>query len=99
MAFDREGRRIVSGSRDQTVRVWDAASGAELACLRGHDNWVSSVAFDREGRRIVSGSRDQTVRVWDAASGAELACLRGHDSAVSSVAFDREGRADRQRVG
>ena len=78
MAFDRAGRRIVSGSQDNTVRVWDAASGAELACLRGHDREVESVAFDRAGLRIVSGSRDKTVRVWDAASGAELACLRGH---------------------
>jgi len=92
VAFDREGRRIVSGSMDHTVRLWDAASGAELACLRGHDHEVNSVAFDREGRRIVSGSWDKTVRVWDAASGAELACLRGHDSVVNSVAFDREGR-------
>ena len=115
VAFDREGRRIVSGSEDKTVRVWDAATGAELACLRGHDGWVISVAFDREGRRIVSGSDDKTVRVWDAATGAELACLRGHDDRVTSVAFDREGRrivsgsgerdvqlggwADRQRVG
>ena len=66
--------------------------GAELACLRGHDGGVESVAFDREGRRIVSGSSDKTVRVWDAASGAELACLRGHDNVVMSVAFDREGR-------
>ncbi|MFI5458011.1 MAG: DUF4062 domain-containing protein [Isosphaerales bacterium] len=92
VAFDREGRRIVSGSRDNTVRVWDAASGAELACLRGHDDWVNTMAFDREGRRIVSGSEDDTVRVWDASSGAELACLRGHDGWVMSVAFDREGR-------
>ena len=56
VAFDREGRRIVSGSWDKTVRVWDAATGAELACLRGHDAGSTSVAFDREGRRIVSGS-------------------------------------------
>jgi WD40 repeat protein len=100
VAFDREGRRILSESRDQTVRVWDAARsrllaallGRELACLRGHEWSVESVAFDREGRRIVSGSWDMTVRVWDAASGAELACLRGHDGRVESVAFDREGR-------
>ncbi len=92
VAFDRDGRRIVSGARDGTVRVWDAYSGAELACLFGHDNAVSSVAFDWEGRRIVSGSTDTTVRVWDADSGAELACLRRHDNSVTSVAFDREGR-------
>ena len=70
VAFDREGRRIVSGSWDQTVRVWDAASGTELACLRGHDSAVNCVSFDREGRRIVSGSWDKMVRVWDAASEA-----------------------------
>ncbi len=66
--------------------------GAELACLRGHDAAVWSVASDREGRRIVSGAWDNTVRVWDAASGAELACLRGHKGSVYGVAFDREGR-------
>ena len=92
VAFDAAGRRIVSGSRDQTVRVWDADSGREIACLRGHEGVVTSVAFDAVGRRIVSGSRDQTVRVWDADSGREIACLRGHENQVTSVAFDTAGR-------
>ena len=59
MSFDQTGRRIVSGSEDKTVRVWDAESGVELACLRGHDDGVTSVSFDRAGRRIVSGSYGQ----------------------------------------
>jgi WD40 repeat protein len=66
--------------------------GAELACLRGHQNWVCSVAFDRAAWRIVSGAYDNTVRVWDAGSGAELACLQGHQNRVTSVAIDRAGR-------
>ncbi len=86
VAFDREGRRIVSGSYDHTVRVWDAASGAELACLRGHDSAVESVAFDREGRRIVSGSSDQTVRVWDAATGDCLEVIPGFGDVAAIAA-------------
>jgi WD40 repeat protein len=92
VAFDSPGRRIVSGSVDKTVRVWDVDSGRELACLRGHEHSVRSVAFDSPGRRIVSGSVDKTVRVWDVDSGRELACLRGHERSVESVGFDPQGR-------
>ena len=92
VAFDSAGRRIVSGSWDETVRVWDAENGLELACLRGHESKVTSVAFDSAGRRIVSGSDDHKVRVWDAESGLELACLRGHEKWVTSVGFDSAGR-------
>jgi len=92
VAFSPDGRRVVSGSYDQTVRVWDAQTGAELACLRGHTDNVASVALSPDGRRLVSGSHDQTVRVWDAQTGAELAYLRGHTRGVLSVAFSPDGR-------
>jgi WD40 repeat protein len=75
--FSPDGKRVVSGTWDGTVRVWDAASGAELACLSGHESAVSSVAFSPDGKRIVSGSWDDTARVWDAASGACLEVIQG----------------------
>ena len=69
------------------MRVWDAATGAELACLRGHDGGVDSVAFDRAGRRIVSGSwGDQTVRVWDAATGDCLEVIPGFGDVAAIAA-------------
>jgi WD40 repeat protein len=64
--------RIVSGSQDQTVRVWDGESGEEVAVLKGHDDVVCSVCSftTAEGAvRIVSGSLDKTVRVWRAVPG------------------------------
>ena len=84
VAFSPDGQRIVSGSEDKTLRLWDAKSGAPIgAPLRGHDDAVSSVAFSPDGQRIVSGSGDKTLRLWDAKSGAPIgAPLRGHDEAV-----------------
>lgn len=91
VSVSADGRRIVSGSEDNTVRVWDATSGAELHCLKGHTDRVDSVSVSADGRRIVSGSgsEDNTVRVWDAASGAELLCLSGHTLGVSLTADGR----------
>jgi WD40 repeat protein len=91
VAFSPDGRRIVSGAHDGTVRVWDRHTGSELLCLKGHEKWVTSVAFSPDGRRIVSGSDDGTVRVWDAERGGELLCLRVHRGGVQSVAFSPDG--------
>ena len=57
VAFSPDGKRIVSGSGDKTVRVWDAATGQPVgAPLTGHTDSVTSVAFSPDGQRIVSGS-------------------------------------------
>ena len=66
VALSSDGTRIVSGSKDKTVRVWDAQSGKCLRTLEGHSHQVKSVALSADGTRIVSGSWDETVRVWDA---------------------------------
>ncbi|KAG1827447.1 WD40-repeat-containing domain protein [Suillus subaureus] len=61
-----DGNRIVSGSDDQTVRVWDMQTGKAVgAPFRGHTGPVRSVAISPDGKRIVSGSADKTIRVWD----------------------------------
>ncbi|MEQ1712622.1 MAG: NB-ARC domain-containing protein, partial [Hyphomicrobium sp.] len=72
-AFSPDGRRIVSGSWDKTVRQWETATGATIgAPLAGHKEEVRAVAFSPDGTRIVSGSRDGTLRLWNAASGAAV---------------------------
>jgi len=91
VAFSPDGKRIISGSRDNTIKVWDSATGAELMTLRGHDG-LSSIAFSPDGKRIISGSDDKTIKTWEAATGAELMTLRGHKGEVISAAFSPDGK-------
>jgi WD40 repeat protein len=88
VAFSHDGTQVVSGSGDQTVKIWDASSGACLKTLEGHSNLVNSVAFSHDGTQVVSGSDDHTVKIWDASSGACLKTLEGHSNSVYNVAFD-----------
>jgi WD40 repeat protein len=65
VAFSPDGHRIVSGSNDLTLRLWDADTGQPIgAPFTGHTNWVTSVAFSPDGQRVVSGSNDATLRFW-----------------------------------
>lgn len=91
VAFSPDGAKVASGSRDKTVKIWDAATGKELVTLKGHESTVNSVAFSPDGTRVASGSCDKTVKLWDAANGKELTTLRGHQDWVMSVAFSPDG--------
>jgi eukaryotic-like serine/threonine-protein kinase len=71
-AFSRDGRWVATGSRDETARVWDAATGRPLSSSLRHANPVYSVAFSPDGRWLATGCLDGTVRLWDWAAGASL---------------------------
>ena len=92
VAFSPDGQRVASGSTDQTVKIWDSATGKELLALKGHAHTVSSVAFSPDGKRVASGSDDQTVKIWDSATGKELLALKGHASVVRGVTFSPNGQ-------
>ena len=68
VAFSPDGKLIVSGSLDRTLKIWDANSGQELQKLTGHTDLVLSVAFSPDGQRIVSGSADKTLKIWPISS-------------------------------
>jgi hypothetical protein len=92
VAISPDGRRIVSGSNDRTLKIWDADTGQDLLSLKGHTWVVSSVAFSPDGQRIATASLDNTISVWDAGGGADLLWLKGHSRPVSRVGYSPDGK-------
>jgi WD40 repeat protein len=91
--------RIVSCSRDRTIRVWDIATGERLLLLEGHtENVVYVCVVDtQEGLRIVSGSWDKTVRVWDSTTGECLQILEV-PTEVGLLGLDVLGNQGAQKI-
>ena len=91
VAFDPDGKQIVSAGVDGTLRIWRAADLKPIRLLFGHQGWVWSVAYSPDGERIVSAGDDNSVRIWDAGSGELLTRLDGHQGDVLSVAYSPDG--------
>ncbi|KAK2711126.1 lissencephaly-1 homolog isoform X2 [Artemia franciscana] len=83
------GPFIASGSRDKTIKIWDASTGLCLFTLVGHDNWVRSLQFHHGGKYLLSASDDKTVRVWDLKSRRCLKTLEAHQHFCTSIDFHR----------
>ncbi|EJD39191.1 WD40 repeat-like protein, partial [Auricularia subglabra TFB-10046 SS5] len=85
--------RFASGALDNTVRVWNAATGDTCHTLRGHSRGIHSVAFSADGKRLASGADDGTAIIWDVSSGQQMLALLGHTSAIWSIAFSPDDRS------
>jgi WD40 repeat protein len=83
--------RVVSSSFDNTLRVWDLATGETTCTLKGHSNRVRAVALSPDGR-LVSASDDRTLRIWDLATGETTRILEGHSNWVRAVTVLPDGR-------
>ena len=92
VAFSPDGQTLAFGSTDNTIKLWDVATGKSIATLTGHSNSVSSVAFSPDGKTLASGSWDDTIKLWDVATGKSIATLTGDSETVVSVAFSPDGK-------
>ena len=77
---------LITGSEDNTVKLWDASTGQELCMLKGHTRGVSSVAFSPDGSSLISGSNDTTVKLWDAGTEVNQEPVVGSDQAARQAA-------------
>ncbi|NJR40749.1 MAG: hypothetical protein HC781_20330 [Leptolyngbyaceae cyanobacterium CSU_1_4] len=99
IAFSSNGQHLITGSEDQTIRLWEIGTGECLRVLSGHDRFVLAVAYltgKTSGKElspdlIASGSDDQTIRLWNAFTGECLQVLTGHTGWVQTLAFSPDG--------
>jgi WD40 repeat protein len=90
VAISSDGNRVLTGSYDQTAKLWDL-QGNLIGVFKGHSGKVFSVAFSPDGQKVVTGSSDFTSRLWDL-NGNLLQIFKGHTSAVLSVTFSPDGQ-------
>ncbi len=92
VAITQDAKVIATGGWDNTVRLWDAASGKQLHCLQGHSDAVFFVAFAPDDKTLASSSRDGSVRLWDVAGARELRQWAAHENGTFGLAFGLEGK-------
>lgn len=96
LVFSHDGSVLVSGSHDDTVKVWEVASRRALKTFRGHGSWVRSCAISNDGRLVLSAAHDESARLWSLPEYEEIRVLHGrvlegHDDAVLAASFSRDG--------
>ena len=96
VCFNADGNKLVSGSFDQTLKVWSIGSSGTFECestLTGHTDWVTQVEFI-DADTVVSSSNDGTTRAWDVATGTQKAEFEG-----DKFSFTRSSGGNEQTVG
>jgi len=91
VAVTPDGERLISGSDDKTLKVWNLHRGELEQTFSGHSDWVIAVAVTPDGERVISGSGDTTLKVWNLHRGELEQTFSGHSSYVRAVAVTPDG--------
>jgi WD40 repeat protein len=93
VAVSPDGKLIASEAHDETVRIWELATGKELHKLPGHTSQgTSNLAFSPNSKALATVGGDNALRLYDTATGKEVLKLDGHGDDVNSLDFSPDGK-------
>ena len=92
VVFSPDSRFVLTGSADNTARIWDTLSGEPIGLPLHHEGTVVAAAFGPDGETVLTGSADNTARLWDVSTGQPLSFPLRHKGTVDSVAFSDDGQ-------
>jgi eukaryotic-like serine/threonine-protein kinase len=92
VAYDAEGRRIVTASEDESARIWDVRTSSPAAILGGHTKAVRAAVFSPGGDRILTASHDRSARLWDVGGQLRFSSLEVSSAELTSAAYSPDGR-------
>src|SRR5262249_46697376 len=91
VAFSPDGKWLATGGWDRTIKLRDAATGAERLTILAHEGFVLDLAFSPDSRSLASTREDRSVRLWEIPSGRRIGVFHGHTDFVQAVAFAPDG--------
>ncbi|NET26804.1 DnaJ domain-containing protein [Okeania sp. SIO1I7] len=92
VAISSDGKNVVSGSADRTIRLWQLETGKLKRIFNGHQDKVWAVALSSDGKTMASGSADKTIRLWNINSYQPPRILQQHSGWVTSLVFHPTGK-------
>jgi len=91
-SFSSDGKYIISGSKDKTIKQWNVETGENVRTLIGHSGTVTSLCISTDGKYLVSGSKDTSVKLWELSTGNNIYTFIGHMMNITSVKFSPDGK-------
>lgn len=92
LALSPDGKFLVTGGRDHTVREWDVTSGKQIRSFQGHMKEVVTVAVRPDGRQVASGSAEGAIRLWDLSASDEHKALADATDSLWAIAVSPDSK-------
>lgn len=92
LAYSPDGTRMLSGSGDQTAKLWNIHKGTIVANLTAHSGEITAVTFSPDGTQFATTANDSLVILWDARNGQELHRLKKHTGNINALAYSPDGK-------